>query len=121
MLLHTSLILGSCHFRRKGKNGSAQEMSLYLATPAMKNLGMILQPADDNNNHHPRSSNIKVYSKIVALVLATVVVPALYEELKLRRQKQLERQETRLRLRQLHQEFQTSTSSDIGSQNQDVV
>ena len=122
MLLHTSLILGSCHFRRKGKNGSSNDMNVYLATPAMKNLGMILQPAiTDNNNHHSRSSKIKVYSKIVALVLATVVVPALYEELKLRRQKQLERQETRLRLRQLHQEFQTSTSSAIGNQRQDVV
>lgn len=124
MLLHTSLLLGSYHFGGKGRDSS------YLATPAMKNLGMILRPAaTDNNHHHSRPSRIKVYSKIVALVLATVVVPALYEELKLRRQKQLERQETRLRLAQLHQEFETtfetsnSNSTNIGQQqnNQDTM
>lgn len=122
MLLHTSLILGSYHFGGKGRNSS-----YYLATPAMKNLGMILRPATDNNNnhhhHHSRPSRIKVYSKVVALVLATVVVPALYEELKLRRQKQLERQETRLRLAQLHQEFETtfetSTSNTSFGNQQD--
>lgn len=81
-------------------------MSVYLATPAMKNLGMILRPAANSNDQNSPSNKIKVYSKIIALVLATVVVPALYEELKLQRQKQLERRETRLRLAQLHQEFQ---------------
>eukprot|EP00986_Skeletonema_menzelii_P007775 scaffold3096_cov138-Skeletonema_menzelii.AAC.2 len=121
MLLHTSLIVGSCHFR---SNSNAKETSVHVETPAMKSLGMMLRPViiDSNNNHQPRPSKIKVYSKIVALVLATVIVPALYEELKLRRQKQLERQETQLRLAQLHQEFQTSNSNTaVGEQNQNTA
>ena len=122
MILHTSLLLGSCQFRRKRNNNNSNELSVYLATPAMKNLGMILRPAANNsNNQNSPPSKIKVYAKIIALVLATVVVPALYEELKLQRQKQLERQETRLRLAQLHHEFQTTPSTTINQQHQDVL
>ena len=112
MLLHMSVLLGSCQVRRRGGNSGSNnnEMNIYLATPAMKNLGMILQ-STSNSNQQPRSSKIKVYAKIVALVLATAVIPALYEELKLRRQRQLERQETRLRITQLHEEFQTTPST----------
>ena len=116
MLLHISLLVGSCHFSSKRNN--SKETSVYLATPAMRNLGMILRPTSAApvaaaKNEHPLSSKIKVYSKIVALVLATVVVPALYEELKLHRQKQLERQETRLRLAQLSREFRSTHGNDV--------
>ncbi|KAL7433825.1 hypothetical protein ACHAXM_003757 [Skeletonema potamos] len=119
MLLHTSLILGSCHFRRKRNN--SKEMSVYLATPAMKNLGMILRPAANNNDQNSPHNKIKVYSKIIALVLATVVVPALYEELKLRRQRELQMQETRLRLAQLRQEFQITSNATTGPQRQETL
>lgn len=104
MVLHISLLLGSCHLRRK---------SVYLETPAMKSLGMILRPA--NYERQSSCNKLKVYSKIIALVIVTAIVPALYEELKIQRQKQLERQETQLRIAQLHQEFRT-TPSIIGQQ-----
>jgi hypothetical protein len=121
MLLHISLLVGSCHFSSKRNN--SKETSVYLATPAMRNLGMILRPTSAApvaaaKNEHPLSSKIKVYSKIVALVLATVVVPALYEELKLHRQKQLEKQETRLRLAQLSREFRSTHGNDVQQEQQ---
>lgn len=123
MLLQISLLVGSCHFssKRQRNNNNSKETSVYLATPAMRNLGMILRPTSTSTaarNEHPLSSKIKVYSKIVALVLATVVVPALYEELKLHRQKQLERQETRLRLAQLSREFRSTHVDDVQQEQQ---
>ena len=123
MLLHISLLVGSCHFSstRQRNDNNSKETSVYLATPAMRNLGMILRPTSTSTaakNEHPLSSKIKVYSKIVALVLATVVVPALYEELKLHRQKQLERQETRLRLAQLSREFRSTHGNDVQQEQQ---
>ena len=123
MVLHISMLVGSCHFssKRQRNNNNSKETSVYLATPAMRNLGMILRPTSTSTaakNEHPLSSKIKVYSKIVALVLVTVVVPALYEELKLHRQKQLERQETRLRLAQLSREFRSTNGNGVEQEQQ---
>ena len=60
MLLHISLLLGSCQIRRKvvRTNGSNNnEMNIYLATPAMKNLGMILQSTSNSNQQQSTASN----------------------------------------------------------------
>jgi hypothetical protein len=81
----------------------------------MRNLGMFLKPSstvtdvsacNTNNRRRLNIDELKVrlqlYSKLLALVAATVIGPRLYEELKHRRQQQLRGQERQRRSIDMH-------------------
>lgn len=106
ILLHTSLMLGSSQLiQRRRKDGSLVS-DISIRTPAMRNLGVFLRPCSNTSDGPPPNPNskrrlriealrarIQLYSKLFALLAATVIGPRLYDELKQRRQKQLREQE----------------------------
>jgi hypothetical protein len=115
ILLHTSLLLGSSQLLQKRDNDGSLVGNISIRTPAMRNLGMFLKPSSSvtdvsacntSNKRRLQIDAIKIrlqlYSKLFALVAATVIGPRLYEELKHKRQKQLREQERQRRSIDMH-------------------
>jgi hypothetical protein len=122
-ILRTCLILGSCRriisysARRRrldvssGVNSNnsihkqrANNQEISVATPAMRSFGVSIRTDSSEGG----GSILQQYGKVMALVLATVVVPSCYEELKHRREKQLDDHDQRLRLEEIRREFRSS-------------
>ncbi|KAL3782109.1 hypothetical protein ACHAW5_007274 [Stephanodiscus triporus] len=121
-ILRTCLILGSCRriisygSRRRrvdvssGVNSNnsihkqrANNQEISVATPAMRSFGVSIRTDSSEGG----GSIIQQYGKVMALVF-TVVVPSCYEELKHRRERQLDDQDRRLRLEEIRREFRSS-------------
>lgn len=139
ILLQVSLVLGSCHRIHKhvesmGGQQSMDTDDIWVMTPAMKSLGMFLRPSATTNTYPERNeqyakdgkswiqtalhNKINSYGKVFALVLATSIIPSLYEELKYRRQRQLEDQERQQRLSEFRREFSNYPGSAQNSDTQ---
>ena len=124
-LLHSCLLLASC---RSVLRLPLSEKDISIATPAMKNLGMVLRPVAvasqlqpvvardrDRNILRALRSRLQTYGKIGALILATVILPSLYQELKNRREKELEWRDRRRRLEEIRRDL-SDTSPFINTQ-----
>ena len=122
-ILRTCLILGSCRriinyrSRRRRLDFSSSGNSkyshgeqrsnnheIYVATPAMQSFGISIRTGSSDGG----GSIIQQYGKVMALILATVIVPSYYEELRHRRERQLEERDQRLRLEEIRREFRSS-------------
>lgn len=105
ILFHASLLLGSCHVCQSRRN-------ILIETPGMRSLGMFLRPSSNSyQSVHAVTrrrwmdaikTRSQLYAKLVALVLATVIAPRLYEELKHRREHQLREQDMHQRSLDIH-------------------
>lgn len=132
--MRSCLLLGSCHRIFLGD----KQGGIRIATPAMQSLGMFIQPApstwrDDARNHRSQQQNsetntsffqslqarmkVKVYAKILALVLSTIIFPALYSELKYRRTRELEDRERLRRLEEIRREVMIGANQQGEHQN----
>ena len=106
-VLQTLFLLGSCRYIYNSKNSTA----LHISTPAMQSLGMLLRPSTITSK-----GRIHQYvTKILALLTATTILPALYKELKIYRTKQLEEKERLLRYNEIRNEVRTSMQMMSGS------
>ena len=76
----------------------------------MQSLGMLLRPSTITSK-----GRIHQYTKILALLTATTILPALYKELKIYRTKQLEEKERLLRYNEIRNEVRTSMQMMGGS------
>ena len=122
-ILRMCLILGSCHriisysARRRrldftssgnGKYSHGEQRAnnheVYVATPAMQSFGISIRSGSSDGG----GSIIQQYGKVMALILATVIVPSCYEELRHRRARQLDERDQRLRLEEIRREFRSS-------------
>ena len=122
-ILRTCLILGSCRriisysARRRRLDFSSSDNSkysngeqrannhkVYVETPAMQSFGISIRTGSSDGG----GSIIQQYGKIMALILATVIVPSCYEELRHRRARQLDERDQRLRLEEIRREFRSS-------------
>jgi hypothetical protein len=114
-ILRTCLILGSCRritsysARRRrldfSSSGSSKYSNeVYVATPSMKSFGVSIRTGSSDGG----GSIIQQYGKVMALVLATVIVPSFYEELIHRRGRQLDERDRRLRLEEIRRELRSS-------------
>ncbi|KAL7528719.1 hypothetical protein ACHAXR_003050 [Thalassiosira sp. AJA248-18] len=129
-LLRTFLLLGSCHHFYKRNSSRGGDDGILVSTPAMQSLGMFLRPSIPKKRHslneqttninmqNAIQSRLQAYGKIISLVLATVIVPSLYEELKHRRQMQLEDRDRQLRLDDIRREFRSSMGGSERQQQQ---
>lgn len=101
VVIHMLLLLGSSRVIEKHHQNGSLDSSISIQTPAMRNLGMFLRPSINHTRHASNMTTSKrrlhfdaiktrlwLYSKIIALASATVIVPKLYEELKRRRERQ---------------------------------
>lgn len=136
-LLRTCLVLGSCHqyssYKRRN-NKSRSNDNIHVTTPAMHSLGMFIRPSSTSSNNNLDKSkyynatanrNTKGYNyynlfhkyhgsiKVLALIIVTVMAPSLYQELKLRRTKQLEENERRLRINEIRREVPSLAGQQI--------
>jgi hypothetical protein len=117
ILLHAAVLLGSSQIvQQREKNGSFVS-NISIRTPAMRNLGLFLRPNVNLPNQQSRNnaaqnnggwqmaairSRLLLYSKLFALVTATVIGPRFYEELKQWRQQQLRDRDRRQRSVDMH-------------------
>ncbi|KAL3758115.1 hypothetical protein ACHAWU_004196 [Discostella pseudostelligera] len=123
-ILRTCLIVGSC--RRiivRHHQASSQQKEVSVITPAMHNLGMQIRPVSSTSRGNAIDKNhtsgvlnlLQQYAKVGTLILATVILPTIYKELKLYRKRQLEEHDRQLRLddirREEHQLFHSLSSS----------
>ena len=123
-ILRTCLILGSCRriisysARRRrlnsiggGKsnnndgNPRAINREVYLATPGMQSCGTSVRSTDRSDGG---GGIIQQYGKVMMLILATVIVPSCYEELRIRRERQLDERDQRLRMEEIRRELRSS-------------
>jgi len=112
ILLHAALLIGSSQIVQKHRNDGLFDDNITIRTPAMRNLGMFLRPSNScasvvtnraqSSKIDAIKSRIQLYYKLFALLAATVIGPRLYEELKHRRQQQLQEQSRRYRSLDMH-------------------
>ena len=77
---------------------------VYVTTPAMQSLGISIRPGSCDG----AGGIIQQYGKVIALIIATVILPICYEELKHRRERHLDERDQRFRLDEIRREFRSS-------------
>ncbi|KAL7438790.1 hypothetical protein ACHAXH_005363 [Discostella pseudostelligera] len=134
-ILRACLLVGSCRRIIVRHQASSQHQKqpyrdreeVSVITPAMHSLGMQIRPVSStfrgNSINKNRSSGVinllQQFTKVGTLILATVILPSIYKELKLYRKRQLEEHDRQLRLddirREEHQLFHSLSSSSSSS------
>ena len=109
-ILRSCLILGSCRRyisrrRRLDYIGGINNQEVHVATPAMQSCGISIRAIDSGDGG---GGVIQQYGKVMALILATVILPGCYKELRLRRKLQLDERDQRLRMEEIRRELRSS-------------
>ena len=111
-VLRAFLIAGSCRriivrYQTSQKQQNHNDhFGVSVVTPAMHNLGLQIRPSASTSRGYSSGlmNLLQQYANVGSLVLATVVVPTLFKELKLYRKRQLDDHDRQLRIEDIRRE-----------------
>jgi hypothetical protein len=104
---------GNINYGKVGQTPRVVNHDVYVTTPAMQSLGISIRPASSSDG--AGGSIIQQYGKVIALIIATVILPICYEELKHRREKHLDERDQHFRLEEIRREFRSSMMQGVNN------